>query len=198
MTTSPTGAPASGITATKKELGRAAAIASVIAAVVLTVAILPAEYGVDPTGIGGALGLTVLHDAGGEEKSPEETPAPVATPSGTIAASQTAAFRSDRRQVTLPPGKGLEIKTRLEKGAALMYSWKTDGAVVNHDFHGEPAGATGDEFESFIKERGVAESRGVLIAPFTGTHGWFWGNRTDAPVVVTLEASGFYTDIFEP
>lgn len=187
-------APVSSITASKRELARGSAIALAIASVLLTIAVLPAEYGIDPTGIGRLLGLTALH-------SPEATPTPVAaaTPApATIASSQKAPYRADTRQITLPPGKGLEIKTHLEKGAALIYSWKTEGAaVVNHDFHGEPADAKGDEFESFLREGGVSESRGVLIAPFTGTHGWYWGNKTDAPIVVTLEASGFYTDIIE-
>lgn len=190
--------PATGITASRRELAKGGAIAAAIASVVLTVAILPAEYGIDPTGIGGALGLTALQ-AGQAKAKPIATPAPPAgePASRTIASAQEAAYRSDTRSVTIPPGKGLEIKTRLEKGAALIYSWKTEGgAPVNHDFHGEPAGAKGDEYESFLKQAGVSESRGVLVAPFTGTHGWFWGNRTDAPVVVTLQASGFYTDIF--
>jgi hypothetical protein len=185
--------PTSGVVASKRELARGSGIALAIATVVLTFAILPAEYGIDPTGVGGILGLTAR-----EAAAPEAVPEPpIAAGSSTIASRQKTSYRTDTKQITLPPGKGLEIKTSLEKGAALLYSWKTDGAVVNHDFHGEPAGSNGDEFESFIKEAGVAESRGVLIAPFTGEHGWFWGNTTDAPVVVTLYASGFYADIFE-
>lgn len=197
MTTTPDLPP--GLTASRRELARGGAIAAVLAAVVLAVAVLPAEYGIDPTGIGGALGLTALS---APVATPETAATPVAepqsTPSGTIAGAQKPAYRADKLQITLPPGKGREIKTHLEKGAALVYSWKTDGgARVNHDFHGEPAGAKDDEYESFLREAGVSESRGMLIAPFTGTHGWFWGNKTDAPVVVTLEASGFYTEILE-
>lgn len=193
---SETEAPLTTVTVSKRELAKGAGIALAIATVVLTTAVLPAEYGIDPTRIGGLLGLTALH--GAESTAVAPTPAPIAMPSsGTIAAAQKSAYRVDTKKITLPPGKGLEIKTQLEKGAALIYSWKTDGGVVNHDFHGEPAGAKGDEFESFIREGGVSESRGVLIAPFSGTHGWFWGNKTDAPIVVTLEASGFYTDIVE-
>ena len=189
--------PATGINASRRELAKGGAIAAAIASVVLTVAVLPAEYGIDPTGIGRALGLTALQSAAAEPAPAAPPPAP--SSSGTVAAAQQSAYRADTRTVTLPPGEGLEIKTRLEKGAALIYSWKTGGGeLINHDFHGEPAGAKGDEYESFLKQAGVSESRGVLVAPFSGTHGWFWGNRTDAPIVVTLQASGFYTDIFEP
>lgn len=190
--------PSSGINASKKDLARGAGIAAVVAAVVLTIAVLPAEYGIDPTGIGGALGLTALSSTGDEDPAASATPAPGPAPTGTIAFAQWAAYRADTRQITIAPGKGVEVKTRLEKGAALIYSWRTEGGQpVNHDFHGEPEGAKDDEYESFLKQPQVSESRGALIAPFTGTHGWFWGNRTDGPVVVTLEASGFYTEIFE-
>lgn len=201
MATTETKTPSTGITASKRELAKGAGIAAAIAAVVLTFFVLPSEYGIDPTGVGGALGLTALHAPPPEGAAANPTPAPAPTPAGatgTIAGRQQPAYRSDTKQITLPPGKGLEIKTTLDKGAALVYSWKTEGGeVVNHDFHGEPLGAKDDEYESFIKERGVSESRGMLIAPFPGTHGWFWGNKTDKPIVVTLNASGFYTDIVE-
>ena len=36
---------------------------------------------------------------------------------------------------------------------------------------------------------------GVLEAAFDGNHGWFWRNRTDADVIVTLKTNGAYTDI---
>lgn len=191
-------APPVSITASRRELARGMAIALGIAAVLLVFVVLPAEYGIDPTGAGKALGLTALRTE--PTPVPAATPAPIttATPAGTIAARQTAAYRTDTRTVTLAPGKGKEIKTRLEKDAALIYSWKTDGGpIASHDFHGEPANAKGDEFESFILDKGITESRGVLIAPFTGTHGWWWKNETDKPITVTLVTSGFYADIFE-
>jgi hypothetical protein len=43
----------------------------------------------------------------------------------------------------------------------------------------------------------VSQSSGALIAPFTGVHGWYWLNKTAAPVTLTLHASGFYTDMFK-
>jgi len=35
----------------------------------------------------------------------------------------------------------------------------------------------------------------VLEAAFTGNHGWFWRNRGQADVKVTLRTAGDYTDI---
>jgi hypothetical protein len=195
--------------APKNELLRGTLIAAAVAAVILAVAVLPAEYGIDPTGAGRALGLTRLYHAptaasriAAGAVTPAKIGSTVSAPGEvrdlTIASPQTVAYRADTMEVTLAPGKGLEVKTHLAKGATLIYSWKTSsGAVVNHDFHGEPVNAGKDEFESFILETGVSKSSGSLVAPFTGVHGWYWKNKTDAPVTVQLQASGFYSDIFK-
>jgi hypothetical protein len=41
------------------------------------------------------------------------------------------------------------------------------------------------------------EAQGSFIAPFDGTHGWYWRNRGDQPVTVKLKVSGFYEKIFK-
>jgi len=192
----PSGVPV----APKKELLRGTLIAALLAGVLLAVAVLPAEYGIDPTGAGKALGLTTLRTASvpaAAAKPGSTVAAPGEVRALTIAARQSGVYRTDVREVTLPPGRGLEVKTRLAKGATLIFSWKTEnGELVNHDFHGEPVNARQDEFESFIDEKAVSQSSGTLIAPFTGVHGWYWKNTTAVPVKITLQASGFYTDIF--
>lgn len=72
----------------------------------------------------------------------------------TIASRQSPAYRSDVMEIVVPAGRGLEVKTHLVKGAALVYSWKTSkGEMVLHDFHGEPVDAEEDEFESFIEDK---------------------------------------------
>ena len=192
-----------GISVAKKELLRGTGLAAVAAGLILTVAILPAEYGIDPTGIGKALGLTTLHrPATTADSAPAAQGSQVAAPGEaralTIAAKQTVPYRSDEQEITLAPGKGLEVKTHLAKGATLIYSWETKGgAVVNHDFHGEPVNAREDEFESFIADKGVSSSSGSLIAPFTGVHGWYWKNKSAEPVTLILRSSGFYADIYK-
>lgn len=217
------------ISTPKKELVRGVVIAAIVAGVILMVAVLPSEYGIDPTGAGNMLGLTGMHNTAAATVATVVAPVPkstapdvmvqaevpaasttipvrkastVAAPGEertvTIASAQTAAYRVDTVEITLPPGKGLEVKTNLAKGAPLIYSWKTKGGeVLNHDFHGEPVNAKHDEFESFILEDNVSESRGSLIAPFTGIHGWYWKNKSKAAVTVVLNASGFYTGIFK-
>ncbi len=201
------------IVAPKRELLRGTLVAAVVAAIVLTVAVLPAEYGIDPTGAGRAMGLTKLHTPTATAPSKDNVPvqSTVAPPPAggstvaavgearalTISSKPAVAYRADEMEITVPAGRGLEVKTHLAKGATLIYAWKTTKAEkVDHDFHGEPVNAKENEFESFILEDGVSESKGTLIAPFTGVHGWYWKNTTSAPVTVVLKASGFYTDIF--
>ncbi len=205
------------VVAPKRDLLRGTIAAAIVAAIVLTVAVLPAEYGIDPTGAGSALGLTKLHTPIERLSQTAVVPAPVPVPAPTaavpangstvsapgeqrgltISSTPTVPYRADEMEITLAAGKGVEVKTHLAKGATLIYTWKTRNAEkLNHDFHGEPVNAKEDEFESFILEDGVSNSKGTLVAPFTGVHGWYWKNDTAAPVTVVLNASGFYTDIF--
>jgi hypothetical protein len=41
----------------------------------------------------------------------------------------------------------------------------------------------------------VTSDEGVLEAAFTGHHGWYWRNRGQANVKVTLRTRGDYADI---
>lgn len=189
---------------TLSQLFKATGMALVVSAAILITTVLPAEHGIDPTGIGKTLGLTALNNSqgavtksNGNDVVAAAAAAPVISAPVTITSKQATPYRADTRQITLQPGEGLEFKTRLEKGAALIYSWKTQqGEKINHEFHGEPLNAKADVYESYILEKQISESGGTLIAPFTGTHGWYWRNKNTTPVTVTLNASGFYTDIF--
>jgi len=202
----------------KNQLLQGSAIAALVAGILLVTAVLPAEYGIDPTGLGKALGLTALHQAAPTAAAPATAAAampanpalPTTVPPGStvsakgeprgiaIASKQALPYRSDTMEIVLAPQKGVEVKTHLAKGATLIYSWKTQGGEpVNHDFHGEPVDAGEKDFESFILEKGVSESRGSLIAPFTGVHGWYWKNKTNLPITVVLTSSGFYRDIYK-
>lgn len=93
--------------------------------------------------------------------------------------------------ITLQPGEGAEVKLVMVKGAKANYSWTANGGNVNFDTHGDGGG----ENISYEKGRGVAGKTGVLEAAFDGNHGWFWRNRTSAPVTVILKTDGAYSDI---
>jgi len=185
--------------------------ALIVAAIVLVVAILPAEYGIDPLGTGKALGLTELAEAG---ESPEAAASadgataisPVLVPSPTGDApsfkntfiAQPNGYKIDSREMVLKPDEGMEIKYNMKQGAGLIYSW-TASAKLSYEFHGEPdkkpegKGGT-DYFESYDLDDKVGKDRfhATFIAPTTGIHGWFWHNTTKEPVTLKLVSAGFY------
>jgi hypothetical protein len=174
----------------KAAILKATAIALAAALVILFVAVLPAEYGIDPLHTGRLLGLT------GISKAAEPAPAAArATPAATgIYKSETATYKVDSEDLALTPGEGVEIKYHMQKGAAMLYAWKATGPV-QFEFHGEPDQKPNkDYFESYELENKVGRdhSYGSFTAPTTGIHGWFWENKTKKEVMIHLTTAGFY------
>ncbi len=257
-----------GVEATSGGLIRSTLIASGAAVAVLTVVYLPAEYGIDPTGLGAVLGLTEMgqikqqlyaeaeaDEAGAgavatldpatlgrldrieaqlaaigavigapaalteapaqtvEEvavaPAPEPEPGPAldATPELTAepapgettaavdaaTADATSGWR-DEVSYSLAPGEGIEVKLVMQEGQTARFEWTANGSVVNYDTHGDGSG----QKISYEQGRGVPDQTGELTAAFTGNHGWFWRNRTDAPVTVTLRTAGDYAEMKAP
>jgi hypothetical protein len=202
---------------TSGQLLRSTLIAAGVAAALLVTVVLPAEYGIDLTGAGRALGLaemgeikTQLHQEAEADRAVDQTghapPTPAAPTSpekrsslfGTIfaqlvlgpAGAQTAtpaAAQSQEISVSLKPGEGTEVKMEMKKAAKATFAWTVEGGTVNHDTHGDGGGSTE---VSYSKGRGIAGDKGELVAAFDGKHGWFWRNRGSAPVTIKLTASG--------
>ena len=164
--------------------------ALLVAGILLVAAVLPAEFDVDPLGIGHALGLTAIGDVQKGIQAFEASRA--AGKSGTpVVAAQERPFHDETVKFTIAPHQFMEYKYRLDKGEALLYSWRAT-ADVNYEFHAEPDGAPQGYAESYEKKNAVGAAAGTLTAPFSGIHGWYWENPTDAEVTVTLTAAGFY------
>ena len=159
------------------------------AGLLLVVAVLPAEYGVDPLGVGRRLGLTAMSDAKKEIDAFEA--GKTAAGGAPTVVPQDRAYQNDTVSFTLGPKESIEYKYRLDKGESLLYSWKATG-LVNYELHAEPDGAPRGYAESFDKQSGKQTASGTLVAPFSGIHGWYWENTTAAPVTVTLSAAGFF------
>lgn len=51
---------------------------------------------------------------------------------------------------------------------------------------------------SYEKGRATPSQAGRLTAAFDGSHGWFWRNRTEEPVTVTLRVRGDYAELQVP
>jgi hypothetical protein len=168
----------------RRALVRAMAIALVVAVIVLVVAVLPAEYGVDVTGAGRALGLLDVYAARGAVTE-SLTPAR----DGPVFA-RTDGYNTDARTFTVSAYGTLEFKYALDEGAAMLYEW-TASDEVGFDFHTEPA-SNPDASESFAKGEAAA-GRGTYVAPHAGIHGWYWKNNTDHDVTITLTSAGFYS-----
>jgi len=204
-----TNAPTRAELPTTGQLVRSTLLAAVSAVVLLYTVVLPAEYGVDPTGIGRVLGLTEMGEiktrlakeaAEDAAATPNARPAaanPAASPGAvaptappTVPATSGPNWR-DEISFTLTPGQGTEIKLKMKEGEKALYAWSVQGGVVNFDTHGDGSGRS----ISYEKGRSVASDDGELIAAFTGNHGWFWRNRGQADVTVVLKTGGDYSDI---
>ena len=155
--------------------------ATFLAFFVLIAIVGPAEYAIDPTGLGKALGLTVL------AKPIEQSQRSVLTcPTGNALVDW-----QDIVMITIPADSELEYKFYLNQQAEMAYAWASDGAQLYFDFHGEPVGNKTGYFKSY-QEATSGEAEGVLTAPFTGTHGWYWKNASSKPATVTLKTKGQY------
>ncbi|OZA28749.1 MAG: hypothetical protein B7X93_06845 [Hydrogenophilales bacterium 17-61-9] len=182
------------------QLIKATGVALVAAAAILITIVLPAEHGIDPTGMGRALGLTTLSapETGAAAALIADASAAVqaaAPPAAQVAAATVTTsevpFRSDEMVLTLQPGEGDEIKATMRQGEQFVFVWTAEGGKVNFDMHGERPNA-GAEFTSYWKDTQQTRAQGTFVAPFDGTHGWFWRNRGDQPVRVKVKVSGFY------
>lgn len=194
---------------TSRQLIRSTLIALVAAIVILVTAVLPGEYGIDPTGIGRALGLAEMgeikvqlaDEAEADHKLDLENAVPVKPDQSSsmigrvfaalVIAPAHAEAASDELSFILDPGQGIEIKLVMNEGAKADFSWSVEGGVVNYDLHGDGS----DNEISYQKDRGVEGHEGVLEAAFDGNHGWFWRNRGAETVTVTLSVNGDYTEV---
>ncbi|MBL4821063.1 MAG: hypothetical protein JKY98_08780 [Gammaproteobacteria bacterium] len=162
-----------------KTLIKALIIAIVIAIILFITLVLPAEYNIDPTGIGQRLGLTIL------------AAAPPAENSALSGESSTITFREDETTIIVPANKGLEYKFHLEQYGNLIYEWSTDNTALYFDLHGEPEGDSTGYFESFATATN-SEMKGSITVPFAGSHGWYWRNSSDDDVTISLKTQGNY------
>ncbi len=144
------------------------------AAAALILFVLPAEYGIDPTGAGEAMGIRGM-----------------AGYSVSAVLPQAQAYVEDRVAFELGPFESVEYKYRMEAGAAMLYAWQAEHEVV-FDFHSEEDGRDPEDAVSFAVGRSASEF-GAYVAPYAGIHGWFWENRGAQTVVVKLSSSGFFS-----
>ena len=157
-----------------KNIVLAVGSALAIGLIVLFTAILPAEFGIDPLGIGNLTGLTDLS----RSENPFE--------------EQLEYHRSDYVEFELGPFQSVEYKYTMDLDAPLVFTWVASDEVY-YDMHAEPAGL-GEEFAESFEQGNDVSRTGSFHAPFAGIHGWFWENRGGRTINVKLYAAGFFLD----
>lgn len=186
------------------QLLKSTIIAAVSAVVILVTVVLPAEYGIDPTGIGRAIGLAEMGEIKTQLAEEAEADRQLLEVEGDqssllndilglfvgAAHAQEAEVWRDEITFTLAPGDSAEWKLVMTEGQSAQYRMIVEGGRVNFDLHGHGSGQS----VTYEKGRGSTGSEGAILAGFDGEHGWFWRNRDNTDVTVTVQVRGEYSE----
>lgn len=197
----------------KKQIVKATAISIIVAAVILVIAVLPAEYGVDPIGAGKLFGFSRLYipeepgEQGGEvavqqasypliklEKAGSGPSVKRPVEADNSPPATQLAEREDTVTVIVPARKGIEFKMNVLKYGTVKYEWSSESTVY-FDFHGEVKQAQ-ETKDVFFESYTIAYSNnmvGTFLSPFEGRHGWYFRNLTDKDVKVNVRLKGQYS-----
>lgn len=196
-----------------RQLLRSTAIALVTAAILLFTIILPSEYAVDPTGVGRMMGLTQMGEIKQQlaqeaaldaprsaivttpvEAAPEVIAEPIETAETEAVVVEEPLVNewTDEVSLQLSPGEAAEIKLVMQSGAVVEFEWVAEPGHLNSALHGDGRAGEAITYRNGRAEPGHSDS---LTAAFDGTHGWFWRNRSDEVVTMTLRVRGAYTEI---
>ena len=107
--------PPQAITLTNAALIKYTMFSLVFAAITLFTIILPAEYNIDPTGIGHKLGLTVFN------KVEAETSVPLTSQESSQEVSEKSKSATETIEVLVPAGRGVEYKFVMTQYQKLEY-----------------------------------------------------------------------------
>ncbi|MFU8776138.1 MAG: transmembrane anchor protein [Roseovarius sp.] len=192
---------------TKAQLFRSSIIAGIGAVAIMVTVYLPAEYAVDPTGVGRVLGLTEMGEIKiqlateaeadrllDEQRALDQSSSVLDSVFNLfVGAAHAQEAWQDEVTFVLEPGGTAEIKMTMEAGNTVTYAWTATGGRVNFDLHAHSGGKSVD----YERGAGQTEGEGTIEAPFAGNHGWFWRNRDSTPITMTIQLRGEYSDIVE-
>lgn len=182
------------------QLLRSTLIALAAAIAILLTVILPAEYAIDPTGVGRMLGLAQMgeikqqlaEEAEQDRKIQQSTGGQSSALDAIIGLFVSTAHAQeswkDEATFTLGSGEPTETKMVMKKGETVEYEWTSEGGRINFDLHGHGGGKS----VTYEKGRGKTSGKGSFTATFDGEHGWFWRNRDSSDVTVMLKVRGEY------
>jgi len=171
-----------------------------VASLITVCAVLPAEFHIDPTGLGAATGLMGL-SAAPETKSASASTAAKGAPGAApvLAREYPTPFRTDTIDIPLKgaesTGSEIEYKVKMKAGQTLIYTWTVQAPPEEFysDFHSQEWPQKGPKEVVISHKTGTGlGANGSMVAPFDGIHGWYLQNQSVKPVVVHLKISGFY------
>jgi len=179
--------------------------------------VLPATYGVDPTGLGKRLGL-VEHSEASQASSATEGPIilvrtptgfenyslperddtdePIPLPDPSVYHEQTDKLNEAALSITLKAGQQTEIKLLAAANDSIVFEWESTSAELYTDFHGHLP----DDDDFWVRYQELEDSsvsRGSLLIPFTGEHGWYWLNIGEDDLTITLKVYGHYDELID-
>ena len=181
---------------TSSQLSKATMVAIGAGCALLILVVLPAEYGTDPTGVGELLGLKKMGEIKTRMKQDflkenQVFKENIGAKDELMVKPETGKENQDVMEFVIPPDEAIEIKLEMKKGSIAKYKWTTQNGGLNYNLHGD--GHNGSQRSiSYKKGRMTSSDSGEFKSEFDGYHGWFWRNRNNESVTVTLETIGDY------
>ena len=210
MNETPTGQNTQPASSKRLLVGSVAAV--VVALILLVTVVLPAQYGIDPTGMGRVMGLTALSTPGtvafeitdvigGNEviRTVEIADAGTPTPLPNPAVFQQGVVPAQTETLNVPigPFEETEVKVVMNEGKMILFSWQVDRGDIYSDYHGHDPELGSEFWVRYREQMEGSNGEGSLVAPFGGEHGWYWVNYNEYPVVVTLTVSGYFEGLVD-
>ena len=175
---------------TSSQLLKSTMVAIGVGCALLILVVLPAEYGTDPTGVGELLGLKKMGEIKTRLKQ-DFLKENIGAKDELMVESETGKENQDVMEFVIAPDEAIEIKLEMKKGSIAKYKWTTKNGGLNYNLHGD--GHKGSQKSiSYKKGRMTSSDSGEFKSEFDGYHGWFWRNRNNESVTVTLETIGDY------
>jgi hypothetical protein len=165
------------------------AVAAVVVGALALFVVLPAEFGIDPTGVGKSLGLTEMAEPASAELERGSKRTGVLELTESTPPAQSGL--NDRWTIDLAPFESIEFKYVVDEPGPIAFSWQGT-APLKYDMHAHPFEGGVALTESYGIDTAQA-MQGIYNPAFAGIHGWYWENQTMDNVTIVLDASGAFT-----
>lgn len=184
-------------TATSPGIAKPLLLSLSVAASLFVLFILPAEYDVDPTGVGALLGIKGMSTFSELTKVANPVASSMAGESDVPVSKYHSPADPPLEFVTvtieLVPFGQAEYKFMMEEGESLVYSWTTDEGLAYADLHGHTMVDGSELLVEYLKSDSVSGDSGNIHTPFTGEHGWYFLNLEEQTQVITLKVAGTFS-----